>query len=141
MQNPDVINNEVAKSKKENQELSVARAGSELRLICAVMLELVFTSKFRKWSWIYLKITTKIFLAVLFRIEKKWAGDNLLSGIDDLSDKPMQTFTNESQCCATDCPALMEMFYIRVVQYSSHYSHVAIIWHRAGGMEETEFLI
>ena len=48
MQNPDVINNEVAKSKKENQELSVARAGSELRLICAVMLELVFTSKFRK---------------------------------------------------------------------------------------------
>lgn len=26
-QNPDVINSEVAKSKKENQELSVARAG------------------------------------------------------------------------------------------------------------------
>ena len=36
-QNPDVINSEEAKSKKENQEINVARAGSEVKLACAII--------------------------------------------------------------------------------------------------------
>ena len=38
-QNPDVINSEEVKSKKENQEINVARAGSEVKLPVPSLLE------------------------------------------------------------------------------------------------------
>lgn len=119
-QNPDMISNEAAKSKKENPAVSVARAGLGMTLAC-VSLELGPSSEFRKWSRVCPRLPQKCSLKYCLEWRKEYARNHLVPRMDNLFNKLIQTFIH----CTIGFSAPVEMFHLRAVQYSSHESHVA----------------